>query len=228
MFVSAAVLHQLGYKDPYVGSRPIYWIHRTRERNETYEYYVGCGRTNEMKIWSSQLWLKKVSPKTFFGLTFRLLKSSEQLWTQFKQLRIEAWENQGSKPVTSRYRCDALTNWAMKPLTLGTGYLWVLVSLRGHGFKPRWSPDFFRPLYSIAYIAFITAMIIGYLISKLAVQYKTFFIYHFTLTAHVLIKTHKWPAPSVSGFIAQLVRVSHRYLEVTGSNTVEVLVFTGF
>ena len=32
-----------------------------------------------------------------------------------------------------------------------------------------------------------------------------------------LIRTHKWPAPNVSGFIAQLVRASHRYrsLELT-------------
>ena len=33
----------------------------------------------------------------------------------------------GFKPVTSRFRCDALTNWAMKPLTLGAGHLWVLM-----------------------------------------------------------------------------------------------------
>ena len=32
----------------------------------------------------------------------------------------------GFEPVTSRYRCDALTNWARKPLTLGDGHLWVL------------------------------------------------------------------------------------------------------
>ena len=35
-------------------------------------------------------------------------------------------------------------------------------------------------------------------------------------------------APNVSGFIAQLVRASHRYREVTGSNPVEVLNFSGF
>ena len=34
----------------------------------------------------------------------------------------------GFEPVTSRYRCDALTNWAMKPLKLGAGHLWVLMS----------------------------------------------------------------------------------------------------
>ena len=33
----------------------------------------------------------------------------------------------GLEPVTSRLRCDALTNWGMKPLTLGAGHLWVLM-----------------------------------------------------------------------------------------------------
>ena len=54
------------------------------------------------------------------------------------------------------------------------------------------------------------------------VQYMKHFIYHFTSILHGLIRTHKWPAPNVSGFIAQLVRASHRYREVTGSNPVEV------
>ena len=31
---TAAVLYQLSYEDIYVGSRPIYWVHRTRERND--------------------------------------------------------------------------------------------------------------------------------------------------------------------------------------------------
>ena len=31
----------------------------------------------------------------------------------------------GFEPVTSRFQCDALTNWAMKPLTLGAGHLWI-------------------------------------------------------------------------------------------------------
>ena len=37
----------------------------------------------------------------------------------------------GFEPVTSRFRCDALTNWAMKPLALGAGHLWVLMVLWG-------------------------------------------------------------------------------------------------
>ena len=50
--VSAAVLHQLSYEDPNVGSRTVYWLHRTRERNETYQYYVNGGQTSEKKMWS--------------------------------------------------------------------------------------------------------------------------------------------------------------------------------
>ena len=34
----------------------------------------------------------------------------------------------GLELVTSRYRCDALTDWAMKPLMLGAGHFWVLMS----------------------------------------------------------------------------------------------------
>ena len=52
---------------------------------------------------------------------------SSQLWTQFKQLRIEAWKSQDFNGLI-RYRWDALTNWAMKPLTLGGDHLWVLIS----------------------------------------------------------------------------------------------------
>ena len=34
--MAAAVLYKLSADDPYVGSRPICWVHRTRERNETW------------------------------------------------------------------------------------------------------------------------------------------------------------------------------------------------
>ena len=51
---------------------------------------------------------------------------------------IEAWKSQdfdGFEPVTLRYWCNALTNWAMKPLMLGAGHLWVLRSLWGMNVK---------------------------------------------------------------------------------------------
>ena len=53
----------------------------------------------------------------------------------------------------------------------GSSCKWMITS---------WSPDFFRLLYAIAKIAFTTAMIIAYLISKSAVQYIKHFTYHFT------------------------------------------------
>ena len=70
----------------------------------------------------------------------------------------------------------------------------------------------------------ITGMIIAYLFSN-PQFYMKHNIYHFTSILHGLIRTHKWPVPNVSGFIAQLLRASHRYREVTGSNPVEVLTF---
>ena len=61
-----------------------------------------------------------------------------------------------------------------------------------------------------------------------AVQYLKYFIYNFTFIPHGLLRTHKWPFPNVSGFIAQFVKASHRYPDVTGSNPVEILNFPGF
>ena len=63
---------------------------------------------------------------------------------------------------------------------------------------------------------------------KSAFQYMKHFIYHFTSILQGLIRAHKWQAPNVSGLIAQLIRASHRYREVTASNPVEVLSFSGF
>ena len=50
-----------------------------------------------------------------------MMKKWSSQWTQ------EAWKNSmGFEPVISWYRCDALPcNWAMKPLTLGAGQLWI-------------------------------------------------------------------------------------------------------
>ena len=43
----------------------------------------------------------------------------------------------GFEPVTSRFRCDALANRAMKPHTLGAGHLWVLMF--PWGMNQRWN-----------------------------------------------------------------------------------------
>ena len=62
------------------------------------------------------------------GNEMKMKKSSSQ-WTQFMQLRKEAWKKiQDFNGVWTRdlailVQCS--TNWAMKPLTLGAGQLWV-------------------------------------------------------------------------------------------------------
>ena len=61
------------------------------------------------------------------------------------------------------------------------------------------------------------------------VQYMIYFIHHFIIHPFLTgLLEPTWPAPNVNGFIAQLVKASHRYREVTGSNPVEVLNYSGF
>ena len=59
----------------------------------------------------------------------RWKKKWSSQWTQFMQLHKEAWKkfrtSTGFEPVTSRLLVRCSTNWAMKPLTLGAGQLWV-------------------------------------------------------------------------------------------------------
>ena len=81
-------------------------------------------------------------------------------------------------------------------------------------------------IYAIAKIAFTTARIIASLdfistvhIWSLHISFHRWFIPYGNIT------THKWPAPNASGFIAQLIRASHRYREVTGSNPLKSWIF---
>ena len=121
---------------------------------------------------------------------------SSQLWTQFKQLRIEAWKSQDFfKRVWSRdlmipvrhsnqlsYEATDVGSWSAvssnEPVKNGCEVIFEMFHILYCGFrnqvsydhrnckKPRWSPDFFMLLYAIAWIAFITAMIMAYLISN--------------------------------------------------------------
>ena len=55
------------------------------------------------------------------------MKKWSSQWAQFMQLRKEAWKktSTGFEPVTLQLPVWCSTNWAMKPLTLGAGQLWV-------------------------------------------------------------------------------------------------------
>ena len=66
--------------------------------------------------WSMKHWGSSNIANSFVFMSLLSFSFSSKLWssqlrTQFKQLRIEAWKSQDFNGVwTSRYRCDALTN----------------------------------------------------------------------------------------------------------------------
>ena len=84
-----------------------------------------------------------------------------------------------------------------------------------------------NPVEVLTFSGFYIHNCINREISHLQFNVWKYFIYNFTFIPHGLLGTHKWPAPNVSGFISQLVRASHQYCKVTGSNPVEVLTFSG-
>ena len=132
---------------------------------------------------------------------------------------IEAWKIQDFIRVwTSDFTIPVRRSNQLSYETTDTGS-W-LVS-RGHGFKPGWRSEFFRLLYTQLHKLRNNCKDHSLLDFTSAVQYMK-------NIPHRLIRTHKWPAPNISGFIAQMVRVSHLYREVTGWNPVEVQNFSGF
>ena len=137
---------------------------------------------------------------------------SSQLWTQFLQLRREAWKihdfngvwtrdltipvrrsNQLSYEATdvgSRsfvgsnvpVRNESTMKWSMK---------WIIYQWTA-GFKPCWSHEFFRLLYAIAKIALISARIIASLDFVSAVHwYMMHFIDHFIVNNRITVTCHK-------------------------------------
>ena len=103
---TGATLYQLSYEATDVGSRSIlgsYVPVKDMKVNDAYE--INHMWTADMK--SNEEW-------------------SSQLWSQFLQLRKEAWKkfrtSTGLEPVTSRYRCDAL------PTELWSHWRWEQVN----------------------------------------------------------------------------------------------------
>ena len=105
------------------------------------------------------LWKQAGSQKANFWI---LIKPSKlwfsQLWTQFMHLRVEASTkfgiSTGFEPLTSRYRCYALTNWAMKPPTLRGGHLNAIFHTQNCGCEIKWAMilALMNAIYAIAYI----------------------------------------------------------------------------
>ena len=147
------------------------------------------------------------------------MKKWSSQWMQFMQLHKEAWKKFRTstrfKPVTSRLPMRCSTNWAMKPLTLGAGQLWV------HMFPSK------RWVLMIYEINQIWTAEMKWKWKKWSSLWTIWFISYIINTHffHRNIWTHNWPAPNVSGFIAQLVEHRTGNREVMGSNPVGVLNF---
>ena len=117
---TGAMLHQLSYETTDVGSRSIvgsYVPVKEMSVNDIWnKSYMNCGNEMKMKKWSSQ-------------------------WTQFMQLRKEAWKKSrtstGFEPVTLRYLCDAL------PTELWSHWRWeqvIFISFPPKAIKLRSKP----------------------------------------------------------------------------------------
>ena len=98
----------------------------------------------------------------------------------------------------------------------------------GHGFESRLSPEFFRLLYSNCLNWKFTAKITYHLHIYPQFIYESFHI-------HYIISLLSWENMNsqltslpMCGFIAQLVEHRTVIEEVTGSNPVEALIFSGF
>ena len=98
----------------------------------------------------------------------------------------------GFEPVTSRYRCDALTNWAMKPLTLD----WAMKPLSFSGFYTQ-----------LLKFAFITAMIIAYLISN--PQFNIWNISYITSVMKWLRRPVPNSASAILPYLVHFISSSH-------------------
>ena len=93
---------------------------------------TGPQRVGSREKWRHLLTCLKFQRATQLGIKWSYdLRSYERNFCNCVEKPEKFRTSTGFEPVTSRFRCDALTNWAMKPLTLGAGHLWVLMVPRG-------------------------------------------------------------------------------------------------
>ena len=116
--VSAAVLYQLSYEDPYIGSRPIYWVHL----NPWQEY--------RMKM----MWTAEIQMKWRFD---HRSYNSNLSNCKFKPEK-NFWASTGFEPMASALALQCSTNWAMKTHILGAGQFIEFISTRDRNIEWRW------------------------------------------------------------------------------------------
>ena len=138
---------------------------------------------------------------------------SSQLWAQFLQLRREAWKIQDFNGVWTRDLAIPVRRSNQLSYEATDVGSWSFVGSNG-------------PVRNESMMKWYMKWIIYEL--RIWNQVK---LWSSQLWAQYLqLRREAWKIQdfNVSGFIAQLVRASHRNREVTGSNPVEVLNFSGF
>ena len=133
--------------------------------------------------------------------------------------KIQDFNGVWTRNLAIPVRCS--TNWAMKPLTLGAGQWWVHMFpwkkwvLWTAEVKWKWRNDRRSEVLNF-FSGFFTQL------HKLRSLRRSFLHFHFISAVHIwfisyiinthffhgniwTLWTHNWPAPNVSGFIAQLV-----------------------
>ena len=117
------------------------------------------------------------------------MKKWSSQWTQFMQLRKEAWKkfrtSTGFEPVTLRYRCNALPT-----------ELW----------SHHWSPEFFFQgsfiRNSINCVHCDDHFFIFISFSAVHIWFISYIINTHLFHGNIWTHNNYWPAPNVSGFIA--------------------------
>ena len=116
----------------------------------------------------------------------------------------------GVEITTSRVTTRCSINWATGARCMSESYIEMQIRNQVKLWSSRWWWKFSQ-LSRNSFVWFISYIILVY-----------WFIHHGN------IWTHKWPAPTIFGFIAQLVRASAWHCEVAGANHVEVPSFSDF
>ena len=126
-----------------------------------YVHEVNCFHATTTEMWSDISNVSYIEQRIWNQVSHDD-RSFERNLSNCEQKPEKVRTSTGFEPVTSRYRCDALTNWAMKPMMLGAGHLWVLMSPWRMDVKwytkcfIHWTADlksltdFFRLLFAIA------------------------------------------------------------------------------
>ena len=101
---------------------PEVWIQRVPERK--WKFWVNYGKKN---VFATHLFTRTIDGNQ---VSYDL-RSYGRIFCNCVEKPEKFRASTGFEPVTSRFRCDALTNWGMKPLTLGAGHERLIVSLNG-------------------------------------------------------------------------------------------------